>query len=126
MVFVYPPITNLVSENLVSAVISSERVDPEIPAYALWKLSVALRPFSASTYLTNIISGLYAFKREELGKFLPAIQISLLSTYIFWNSASSKPPVNSKVASHSLTPVAESFATKATVLSDISCVLPQI
>jgi len=44
LVSVYPEMMTLSSENGIIFVILSERVPPEIPAYAFWNTSVALSP----------------------------------------------------------------------------------
>ena len=52
-VFVYPPITTLVSEYHITEVILSDLVEPEIPAYAFWYVIDASKPFDAWVYLTK-------------------------------------------------------------------------
>ena len=66
--------------------ILSDLVEPEIPAYPFWKLSVALNPSSAWTYLQSIISGLYALSEIIFGLFWPTTQILLPLTSNFINS----------------------------------------
>ena len=108
----------------------SARVEPDIPAYPFWNAKLALKPFDASTYLASIISGLYADNIEAFGLFSPTTHISWPSTNNLINSESLSVLIStsSKVFSHSLTPDADNFATKATVLAGdwSSYVLPQI
>ena len=60
------------SEYFAIALILSERVEPDIPAYAFWYCKVALNPFSACVYLQRTTSGLYASKILAFGLLWPA------------------------------------------------------